>query len=127
MPNTGGNINCRTLFNTHPGVAQDAKTVPFQNEQHLICFIVLMDRDAGTYRNLLCPQGHIVRTPAGFNLDIDTSSIAKEVFALSGAQHIPLFNHVLHLRDVAEYYVSTCPPVYLAYPLGGNSLTCGKS
>ncbi len=60
MPNARGNIDCRTFFNTHPGVAYDAETRAFQNEQHLICFLMLMDRDAGTDGDLLCPQGHIV-------------------------------------------------------------------
>jgi hypothetical protein len=32
----------------------------FQNEQHFICFLMLMDSDAGTLRHLLGPQGDIV-------------------------------------------------------------------
>ena len=60
MPNASGHIDCRALFNARPGIAKDAKTGPLQDKQHLIGFVVLMDRNARAYRDLLCTQGHVV-------------------------------------------------------------------
>ncbi len=48
------------FFNRHAGVAQHTKAGAFKNEQHLICFLMLMDLDAGMDRHLLRSQGHFV-------------------------------------------------------------------
>src|SRR5262245_54884329 len=48
MPNALRNINCRTLFNWRACIVQYAKAGAFQNEQHFICFLMLMDLNTRT-------------------------------------------------------------------------------
>ena len=49
------------------------------------------------------PRAMLFEPLLGSDLDKEASSIAYKLFALSGAQHIPLFRHVLHLRGVMEH------------------------
>lgn len=85
MPSVLGNVDRRALFDGHSCVVQYAETSAFQHEQHLVCFFMLMDSDAGPDRNLLRSQGHVVRTPGRVNLDENTSGVPNELFALRRA------------------------------------------
>ena len=65
MPNAFGNIDCRTLLDRHAYVAQHAKAAAFQNEQHLVCSLMLMGKDTGTAGTCCVPRAMLVEPLPG--------------------------------------------------------------
>jgi hypothetical protein len=74
-------------------IVQRENSAAFQNIEGFVHPQVSVDRNARTDRHLLGPQGEIVGAYGRADLDADLAAVAKmkEMFAFSGAEHIPLW------------------------------------
>ena len=80
-------------------IVQRENSAAFQNIEGFVDPQVSVDRNARTDRHLLGPQREIVGVYGGADLDADLAAVAKtkEMFAFSGAEHIPLWCRGLSL------------------------------
>src|SRR5215469_4035894 len=92
MPRVFGNKYRAALLKRVTHIVQDENSAALQNIEGFVHVDMSMDGDACTNPHLLCPQGEIVRTRGGANLDEDVPVIAKmnEMFTFGCAEHVSL-------------------------------------
>src|ERR1700761_8406199 len=93
MPEVFGNEYRSALFKRVTYIVQYENSTAFQNVEGFVHLEVSVSRNARTNRHLLRPQGEIVRTRGGPDLDKDLAMVPKmnEMFALGSAEYISLW------------------------------------